>query len=135
MKNLTQERKDSSVKKWQEIIANIEAKIEMDYIGLYFKPCGFCDATRETQGLDPLEDGEEDNADVEILCAPCALYSPGEQVHCCSNDSTVFTHVMYALFHAQNGFYEEALPDAKRVLDAIKRVDVDTDYKNAGGTT
>lgn len=123
MKNLTIELKQSSISKWEEIIALIKKKensknvtdiyrehLRIGYYDVYWRPCGLCKV------VEHIING----------CNYCSLFILGEDILICNRSADSFSsHAYLALLKANSGEFEKALHHAEIVLKAIKAVEVE----------
>lgn len=107
MKYLTQDLKDASVKKWEEIVEHIEKKDNTKLYRMYWTVCGFC---RAASGM----------------CDTCSLHRKHAGMVICYRSMTdEMSHAYSALLEADCNDWKPALKHAKIVLAAIKRTRVD----------
>jgi len=112
MKNLTQELKDSSVKKWENIVEKIEAEDEEYDFWSNWHPCGFCEANNQTTAVNRA-----------AICEGCSLNIKDGDRLICHNE--IDSHAASVLFTAAELEFDIALPSAKIVLQAIKDTPID----------
>ena len=121
MKNLTQELKDKSIAKWEEIKKKLENKNEdLSYYEEYWTPCGFCKAALLTW---PTE------IPGNYLCNYCALAKQSSEGFLVCDNGDEESHTYRSLELGDWADYEEALVHANIVLEAIKNTPVDSGTK------
>lgn len=115
MKHLTKIRKDSSIKKWKEIIRLIKKYVVTNYYK-YWKACGFCSASRTLS--------KHSNSINESKCNYCDLNTDYEDMKICNFNSVQWNYALSALDSANKGYFVYALKHAEIVLKYIKKAKV-----------